>query len=291
MLSRTADHLYWLGRYFERAENTARMLDVAHRSALISRKDVAAADWGSVLAISGTAQGFAARHERTDARAVITYMAFDADNHSGIAACLRRARENGRALRGSVTSEMWECLNKTWLTMQSKTYEDVIASGVSPFFDWVKERSHLFRGVTFGTMLRDDCYNFLRLGMFLERADNTARLLDVKYHMLLPRPDAVGGVVDFYQWAALLRSVSVLRAYKWLFREAILPRRVAELLILREDTPRSLRASFREIDVLFGEWRQRYHTDYECSVSPARSTPNCATAAWKRSSRSACTSF
>jgi uncharacterized alpha-E superfamily protein len=264
MLSRTADNLYWLGRYIERAENTARMLDVAHRSALISRQEVAEADWGSVLAISGTAQAFAGKHQRTDAAAVITWMVFDFDNLSSIAACLRRARENGRALRGSITSEMWESLNETWLVLQGKTYEDVIAGGTSPFFDWVKERSHLFRGVTFGTMLRDDCYHFLRLGTFLERADNTARLLDVKYHMLLPRPDAVGSMVDFYQWAALLRSVSALRAYKRLYREAVLPWRVAELLILREDMPRSLRASYREIDVLFGELRQRYHADYEC---------------------------
>ncbi len=264
MLSRTADNLYWLGRYFERAENTARMLDVAHRSALISRQDVAAADWGSVLGISGTAKSFATKYDKADARNVITYMVTDLENLTSISACIRRARENGRALRGSITSEMWECLNETYLSLQGKDYDHVAASGFSGFFDWVKERSHLFRGVTFGTMLRDDAYHFLRLGTFLERADNTARLLDVKYHLLLPASDAVGGVVDYYQWAALLRSVSALRAYKHVYREAILPWRVAELLILREDMPRSLRASFREIDVLFGELRTRYHRDYEC---------------------------
>jgi uncharacterized alpha-E superfamily protein len=264
MLSRTADNLYWLGRYFERAENIARMLDVAHRSALISRQDVAAADWSSVLSITGNAGAFNAKYATADARNVITYMAFDYENSSSIAFCIRRARENGRALRGSITSEMWESLNETWLALQSEKYENVAARGFSPFFDWVKERSHLFRGVTFGTMLRDDCYHFLRLGTFLERADNTARLLDVKYHLLLPKDDAVGGVVDYYQWAALLRSVSALRAYKQLFHEAILPWRVAELLILREDMPRSLRASCREIEALFGELRQRYHTEYEC---------------------------
>ena len=131
-------------------------------------------------------------------------------NPNSILSCVSLARENARGLRDRISSEMWESLNETYLSLQGKTYEDVVAGGTSPFFDWVKERSHLFRGVTFGTMLRDDCYHFLRLGTFLERADNTARLLDVKYHMLLPRPDQVGGVVDFYQWAALLRSVSAL---------------------------------------------------------------------------------
>ena len=263
MLSRTADNLYWLGRYIERAENIARMLDVAHRSALISRKDVAAADWGSVLGITGIAEAFFQRFSVTADRSIISFMAFDHNNWSSISACVRRARENGRALRGSITSEMWESLNETWLMLQGKKYEDVAANGFSQFFDWVKERSHLFRGVTFGTMLRDDCYHFLRLGTFLERADNTARLLDVKYHLLHPA-DAVGGVVDYYQWAALLRSVSALRAYKQLYHEAIVPRRVAELLILREDMPRSLRASYREIDALFVELGQRYHREYEC---------------------------
>ena len=143
-------------------------------------------------------------------------------------------------MRGAITSEMYEDLNSAWLEMRVQDYDRIQAHGVSEFLDWVKMRSHLFRGVTFGTMLRDEAYHFIRLGTHIERADNTARILDVKYHTLLPSAADVGGAVDYYQWSALLRSVSGFESYRKIYSDVITPRRVAELLILRDDMPRSL---------------------------------------------------
>ena len=179
-------------------------------------------------------------------------MALDPDNPSSIYACARQARENARAVRGSVTSEMWEVLNATWLEMQQVTEEKMQARGVSAFFDWVKERSHLFRGVTFGTMLRDDGYDFARLGTHVERADSTARILDVKYHVLLPSVKDVGGAVDYYQWSAVLRSVSAFESYRKVFRDVITPIKLAELLILREEMPRSLHFCLKQVAQTLG---------------------------------------
>jgi uncharacterized alpha-E superfamily protein len=145
-------------------------------------------------------------------------------------------------VRGAITSEMYEDLNSAWLEVREYDYARIESGGVSEFLDWVKMRSHLFRGVTFGTMLRDEAYHFIRLGTHLERADNTARILDVKYHTLLPSAADVGGAVDYYQWGALLRSVSGFESYRKIYSDVITPRRVAELLILRDDMPRSLHA-------------------------------------------------
>jgi uncharacterized alpha-E superfamily protein len=165
-------------------------------------------------------------------------------------------------MRVQITSEMWESMNATWLEVRDMTYNRLEAMGPRTFFDWVKERSHLFRGVTYGTMLRDEAFRFVRLGTFLERADCTARLLDVKYHVLLPRPEDVGGALDYYQWGALLRSVSAFRAYRNLYRDVIKPIQVAELLILRGDMPRSLLASFNEIREILTSLRDTYSRDY-----------------------------
>jgi uncharacterized alpha-E superfamily protein len=141
---------------------------------------------------------------------------------------------------------MWEVLNATWLEMQQMDEDKLRSRGISQFFDWVKERSHLFRGVTFGTMLRDDGYDFARLGTHLERSDSTARILDVKYHILLPSVKDVGGAVDYYQWSAVLRSVSAFEAYRKVYRDVITPLKLAELLILRSDIPRSLHFCMRQ---------------------------------------------
>jgi uncharacterized alpha-E superfamily protein len=174
-------------------------------------------------------------------------MALDPANPSSIYSCIQSARENARTVRGAITSEMYEDINGLWLEMRNRTHESLFVQGISEFFDWVKMRSHQFRGVTFGTMLRDEAYQFIRLGTFMERADNTARILDVKYHTLLPSVTDVGGAVDYYQWGALLRSVSAFDAYRKVYRDAITPKKVAELLILRDDVPRSLHACTKEI--------------------------------------------
>jgi len=242
MLSRVASNLYCMSRYVERAENTARVLDVTWRmSLLVKEARLQNQEWFAPLSITGTLFPFAGRHSEVCAREVLHFMALDPENLSSIYACARQARENARSVRGSITSEMWEVLNSTWLEMQQMDEDRVEMRGISAFFDWVKERSHLFRGVTFGTMHRDDAYEFTRLGTHMERADSTARILDVKYHILLPSVKDVGGAVDYYQWSAVLRSVSAFESYRKVYRDVITPLRLAELLILRDDIPRSLR--------------------------------------------------
>jgi uncharacterized alpha-E superfamily protein len=204
-------------------------------------------EWFAPLNITGTLFPFAGRHNEVCAREVLHFLAMDPENPSSIYACARQARENARAVRGSITSEMWEVLNATWLEMQHMDEDKMESRGVSAFFDWVKERSHLFRGVTFGTMHRDDAYAFARMGTHIERADSTARILDVKYHILLPSVKDVGGAVDYYQWSAVLRSVSAFEAYRKVYRDVITPLKLAELLMLREDIPRSLRFCLKQV--------------------------------------------
>jgi len=256
MLARTANDLFWMARQVERAENMARLLDVTYRMSLLPYEvkepgEKWAEPWAAPLVATGLATAYFERYPELSAENVMRFLMLDANNSSSIYSALRAARENGRAQRGTYAIEMWESLNATWLEMRSLTFEAIQRRGMSEFFDWVKERSHLFRGVTFGTMLRDEGYSFIRLGTFFERADNTARILDVKYHTLLPSVQAVGGAVDYYQWSALLRSVSAFTAYRKIYSDLITPVRVAELLILRDDMPRSLHTCMNDIyDIL-----------------------------------------
>jgi uncharacterized alpha-E superfamily protein len=232
----------------ERAENTARVLDVTWRmSLLVKEARLKDQEWFAPLNITGTLFPYSGRHNVVCAREVLHFLGLDPENPTSIYACWKQARENARSVRGSITSEMWEVLNATWLEMQSMDEEKMESRGISMFFDWVKERGHLFRGVTLGTMHRDDAYEFTRLGTFVERADSTARILDVKYHVLLPSVKDVGGAVDYYQWSAVLRSVTAFEAYRKVYRDVITPLRLAELLILRDDIPRSLRFCLAQV--------------------------------------------
>jgi len=245
MLCRVANDLFWMARHIERAENTARMLDVTYRTSLlpyqVTEPGLAWAEpWSVPLITSGQATAYYERHPELSAEKVLRFMILDSSNPSSVFCCLRAARESARSVRGAITSEMYEDLNTAWLEMRQYDYDTVQQMGVSDFLEWVKMRSHQFRGVTFGTMLRDEAYHYIRLGTHLERADNTARILDVKYHLLLPSTADVGGAVDYYQWAALLQSVSGFESYRKIYSDVITPRRVAELLILRDDMPRSL---------------------------------------------------
>lgn len=251
MLSSTAEHLYWMARSMERAENTARMLDVTYRMSLLKHATGEPfQEWAAILTISGLYEQYAERHGLVSADQVIRFMSLDAENPSSIHSSLYNARENARAVRGAISVEMWEAINHTWLEMRDMPPERISGDKLSRFFDWVKERSHMARGVTYGTMLRDDGFRFLGLGTFLERGDNTARLVDVKYHILLPSLADVGGAADYYQWSSLLRSLSALSCYRKIYRDQITPRRVAELLILRHDVPRSLAACASEVNGL-----------------------------------------
>ena len=252
MLSRAANNLYWMSRHIERAENTARVLDVTHRMSLLPYRtpDQTWADpWAVPLVINGLATSYYERFPgELASERVLRFMAIDPANPSSIWSCIQSARQNARTVRGTITSEMYEDINGLWLEMRNRATENLLAQGgIGEFFDWVKMRSHQFRGVTVGTMLRDEAYQFIRLGTFMERADNTARILDVKYHTLLPSVADVGGAVDYYQWGALLRSLSAFDSYRKVYRGAITPLKVAELLILRDDVPRSLHACSKEI--------------------------------------------
>src|SRR5881628_494849 len=268
MLCRTANELYWMARHIERAENTARLLDVTYRMSLLPYEAIEpglawAEPWAVPLITSGLATGFYERFRELSAENVLRFMILDSSNASSIYCCLRSARESARSVRGAITSEMYEDLNSAWLDMRIQDYDTIQVTGVSEFLEWVKMRSHLFRGVTFGTMLRDEAYHFIRLGTHLERADNTARILDVKYHTLLPSAADVGGAVDYYQWSALLRSVSGFESYRKIYSDVITPRRVAELLILRDDMPRSLHACLDLIYEALEALRDRNTRDVE----------------------------
>ena len=243
MLSRTADHLFWMSRYMERAENLARLLDVTYQMSLVPQSAEAAnQNWQAIIALNSLEDAFAARHdEAVNAENVLQFMVSDPDNFSSIHSCLRMARENAHAVRGTLTTEMWETLNHTWLEARGRSFAQLYSAGVSDYFEWVKMRSSLARGTTLGTLLQDESYHFIRLGTLLERADNTARILDFKYHVLHQHgAEEEEGATDFYQWGALLRSVSGFEVYRKVYRDVITPERVAELLILHRDMPRSL---------------------------------------------------
>jgi uncharacterized alpha-E superfamily protein len=193
MLSRTAAQLFWMSRYLERAENLVRMLDVTHSLSLLPQSRGAMTEFAAPLAVTGTLDPYIAQNRKLDGEALFHYMALDLDNPASVLSCLKLARENAHAVRGKITAEMWEAINASWLEAREMPRRGI--TDVSGFFDWIKERSHLFRGATYGTLQRNDAYCFIRLGTFIERADNTARLLDVKSQLIEP---AVAGLAPVH---------------------------------------------------------------------------------------------
>jgi uncharacterized alpha-E superfamily protein len=253
MLSRTADNLYWLARYVERADFLARIIKAAQRLATLPASySGTGTEWESALESSGAAQGFRATRGAAEEANVVDYLAFAPDNPSSIRNCIKFARANARAVRTALTAEMWEAINGAWIELGrfetsnngSSRYD---REELSRFFEFVKKTSLDYDGSVDRTMLRNDAYWFSRVGLYIERADNTARILDVKYHVLLPENEAVGGSVDYFQWTAILRAVSSLTAYHWVYRESVKPWLIADLLILKEEMPRSLIACYDNI--------------------------------------------
>jgi uncharacterized alpha-E superfamily protein len=246
MLSRTAEQLYWTGRYIERAENMARILDASQRLSVQGRQRTSEAnEWVAVLDILCAEHLYAETHGEVTEDGVVAFVTLDRDNPSSIYSCIRTARENARALRSAISSEMWESLNTTWLSIRDMTESELQAQGLRDFFDWVKVRSHLFLGVAYTTTLHDDGFAFTRLGTFLERADNTIRLLDSKFHILADSGTDLAA--NYYEWGTVLRSVGAFRAYHQLYHDIITPRHVAELLVLQPFMPRSLRFCFSQV--------------------------------------------
>ena len=246
MLSRTADNLYWLSRYAERADFLARILDAALRlTALPSNYGGRTSnEWASALSSAGDPELFKTLYDAVNEHTVCNFLAFSAQNPSSIRSCIATARENARSIRTALTTEMWDTINGAWLELRSYEGRDLSREEFTQFLDWVKRVSLTFDGSAYRTMLRNDAYWFSRLGLHLERADNTARILDVKYHLLLPQDEHVGGPLDYYQWTSILRSVSALTAYHWVYRETLKPWLIADLLILNDTLPRSLASCY-----------------------------------------------
>lgn len=249
MLSRTAADLYWLSRYLERAENTARMLEVSHSMAMMPAGRSAEQELAAPLRVTGTVAEFWTTHSRLDFAELYRFLAWNGDHHASIYHCFRRARENAHAVRGRITAEMWETVNATWLELNRMRRQP---PELKQFCDWVKERSHLWRGTTYGTLARGDAFHFLRLGTFLERADNSARLLCVKQ---FDSSSENHSLRDHYHWTALLQALGALEAHQDAYGGHLDAGTVAELLILRSDAPRSLRACLEEINSILAQIR------------------------------------
>jgi uncharacterized alpha-E superfamily protein len=241
MLSRMADNLYWLSRCVERAENLSRILDVAQRlAALPSAYAGVSNEWESAIATAACKDAFYAEYDEATRDNVIRFIANGDANTFSIKGCIKTARNNARAVRTTITTEMWEILNDCWNDIKDVQPQNSSPAVLSAFLGRVKDASLQFDGAAYRTMLRTDQYWFQRLGTFVERADNMARLLDVKYHVLLPDQEPVGGGLDYFQWASILRSVSALTSFHWVYRENIKPWLVSDFLILRREQPRSL---------------------------------------------------
>jgi uncharacterized alpha-E superfamily protein len=246
MLSRTADHVYWMSRYIERAESLARLVDAHYRMSLLPHnEDVLERSLLASLKALSMEAAYRERHVRIESDRVLEFVSLDREQPGSIMSCLRSARENARAVRGTLTSELWETLNATWLEARLNGAHGGRVD-IGAFVEWVKERSHLTRGVTVGTMLRDEAFHFSRIGTFLERADNTARILAAHQSDLRPGADAAA-VPDPYAWSVLLRALSAFEVYRRVYRDVITPHRVAEMLILRADMPRSLLRCCKEL--------------------------------------------
>src|SRR6202167_3881383 len=248
MLSRTADNLYWLARYVERAEYIARILDTTLRLTALPLAYVGTTnELESAVATAGCASAFFETYEEANEEPVMEFLAFSTANPSSIRNCFESARLNARAVRTALTIEMWDAINGAWLELKRWGNGQRSREEFARYLRWVLGSSLRFDGSAYRTMLRNDAYWFSRLGVYMERADNTARILDVKYHLLLPADEKVGGPLDYFQWTSILRSVSALTAYHWVYRENLKPWRIADLLILRDEMPRSLASCYENL--------------------------------------------
>lgn len=259
MLARTADNLFWLSRYVERAESLARILDVALRLATLPSAYAGTSnEWESAIDIAMSRSLFFETNEVADQTSVTQFLIDGPNNPSSIRRCIEIARHNARAVRTAITTEMWEILNDAWSELQRQKFKSFTSKDLSRFLAFVKEVSLRFDGAAYRTMLRTDHYWFQRLGMFVERADNTARLLDVKYHVVLPETESVGGGLDYFQWSALLRAVSSLNSYHLIYRGGIRPWLVADFLVRRPEQPRSLISSYENLNRVLDLLAEQY---------------------------------
>ena len=263
MLGKTAGGLYWMFRYLERSENTARLLDAGFRIAL-TRSTSAQDEWESVVKTAGSKPGYEAIHGRYDALRVIDFLLRDKSNPSSVLSAVEGARNNARLVRTALTREVWESTNECWMTLSTALAKEIGERDLPKVLDTIRQQSALVRGAMQGTMLRNDIYDFARLGTYLERADNTARILDVKYYVLLPSVSFVGSSLDNVQWETILRSVAGQRAYRWLYPSKIDPVTIADFLILDRRMPRSLGFCYSQIADNLGHLETDYNSRLSC---------------------------
>jgi uncharacterized alpha-E superfamily protein len=241
MLGRTAQNLFWLSRYVERAENMARLLEVGYRMSLTSRREGGSSEHLlSMMQAAEVDEEFAKKHKVADVASVSQFMLFDETNPSSVRSCLLAARTNARSVRTALTIDMWESLNGAWLEFAGLDPRETHGSKLQELLQWVKQVSHRYRGALLSTFLRDEGYAFSQIGNFVERADNTARILDMKYYVLLPRTDLIGGDMDIQQWTLILRAASAHRSYRHVYHDRYKAWNIADYLILRPEMPRSL---------------------------------------------------
>ncbi|OYX46321.1 MAG: hypothetical protein B7Y90_16245 [Alphaproteobacteria bacterium 32-64-14] len=255
MLSRTAENLFWMGRYMERADATARLIEMGYRMAMLPGSNEQE-EWRSVAAASGSAPDIV-EDQKLNASTVVQRLLLDPDNASSIRSCLTSARANGRAIRTALTQDMWEALNDGWRSLGQMDAETALKS-LPTLLEWTKNRTAAFRGASEISLLRNDGYYFLRMGGLIERADMTLRLLDVKYYVLLPETDVVGGGRDYHQWTSVLRATSALRAYHHVYKGDYTPWGIADFLILNATFPRSVAYCYRQISRFLDDLAELY---------------------------------
>lgn len=261
MLSRTADNLFWMGRYLERAETMARLLHVGARMNLLpDTVDGFRSEWVSILHASGTHAAFEKKYGEAVERNVVTHLFFDRDNPSSVAACIAAARENARIVRTALSAPVWDALNGAYQELKGLERTPRSEISITELTEWTARQHALASGAIEGTLLRNDGYDFVHLGFSLERADNTARFLDVKYYVLLPDTGFVGSGLDNVQWQTLLRGMQMHRAFHWAYGGEITASKIADLLILNPACPRSLMTAVEEATIHLDRIARSYGT-------------------------------
>jgi uncharacterized alpha-E superfamily protein len=263
MLGKTAGGLFWMFRYLERAENTARLVEAGFRIALTRSSD-AESEWKSVVTTNGVEAAYSAQHDSFEAARVVDFLLRDTSNASSVVSVMTRARDNARLVRTALTTEVWEAVNETWMTLTDLLDKPVAETELPSVLNTIRQQSALVRGALYGTMLRNDIYDFSRLGTFIERADNTARIVNVKYYTLLPSISFVGSSLDNVQWEMILRSVSAHRAFRWLDEGDMNAPAIANFLLLDRRLPRSLAFCMSQVASNLGYLAEEYGQRHEC---------------------------
>ncbi len=259
MLGKTAGGLYWMFRYLERSENTARLVEAGFRIALTRSTD-SESEWESVVTTAGVTAGYSATYDSFNAPQVIDYLLRDRSNPSSVMSVIENARTNARLVRTALTTEVWEAVNDNWMTLKEALKRPVRETELPAILGTIRQQSALVRGAVHGTLLRNDIYDFTQIGTSIERADNTARIIDVKYYTLLPTASFVGSSLDNVQWETVLRSVSAHRSFRWISDDDMTAPAIADFLILDSRFPRSLSFSVKNLVSSLGYLAKDYGT-------------------------------